>query len=137
MRIIVDVSELVALPARIERISRESARDLAIKLARSVSRQHDERFDRQQDPDGSPWRPRKDRKPHPILQETGALRRSVVVTARTEEIEVSASEPYARFHQDGTTFLPKRRFLGFGVGDLLDLADESETRMARYIGGRL
>jgi len=82
-------------------------------------------FAAEKSPDGLPWADRKDNKPHPILRLTGRLWGSVAASdppyAVREQYDAGATKvfvfgtdaPYAKFHQDGTSKMPARPFLGW------------------------
>ena len=50
---------------------------LTADLAAETVKQTQRRFDRRTAPDGSRWKPRKDNLPHPLLEKSGRLRRSI------------------------------------------------------------
>ena len=77
--IAVDLRDLHRLQATVAGIASDKAvlRDVAKGLAVASEVQTDRRFDRRQAPDGRPWAKRDKPAPHPILEKSGDLRRSV------------------------------------------------------------
>lgn len=71
-------------------------------------------FKKAQDPDGRPWKPRKDGDgTRALLVKSGRLRKSIRVTrADATAVRIGTNVPYAKFHNDGTTKIPQRKFLG-------------------------
>ncbi len=65
-----------------------------------------------------PWKPRKKegkRKGRAILVDSGDLRRSIVrepVNKTQLSVKISTDLPYAKVHNEGTTKMPKRQFMG-------------------------
>ena len=117
-RITVDLRGLATLPQRVTTVL-EAARSTRLKqeLAAEALRQHQQRFNRREAPDGSKWQPRKDSKPHPLLQETGKLRHSIRATPERDAVAVRATRPVrgvdvAAVHQHGGGRVPQREFLG-------------------------
>ena len=111
---------------------------LLAELTQQTAQQTQRRFDRRQAPDGTPWPPRRDAKPHPLLEETGRLRRSI----RERELQeregavATAGVPYAAAHQWGYEpgGLPQREFLGWGDDDLRDLEQTADGWLERHVG---
>ena len=110
------------------------------ELAAEALRQHQRRFSRREAPDGTPWAPRKREAPHPLLEDTGRLRRSmrgVVGGRRDERIDVKAGHGmvYPAVHQHGSQKLniPARPFLGFGESDIEQLRDTSEEWLGFHV----
>ena len=94
-----------------------------------------ENFDTQSDPEGIPWPPRRDNKPHPLLQETGKMRAAATggpgaieeVAADSLTMGVSLQAvPYAGFQNDGTRNIPAREYMGVG--------EATEAECERIIG---
>lgn len=77
----------------------------------------DEGFEREVDPYGAKWKPRKDNEPHKILGKTGTMRRSIKPRIGRNQVRFRASArsrkgfPYPRVHQLGGKRHPRRRFL--------------------------
>ena len=143
-RISVDFSQLDALGADLETLPRGYFRGrMAQQLAAAALQQHQDRFGRRVAPDGTPWAPRKDAKSHPLLEDTRRLRRSLRAVPggrQRERIDVKSwGVPYAMVHQGGSRKrnIPARPFLGFGEGDLLDLAGIAADSLARFVGEAL
>lgn len=141
IRITVDLRELETLTVHLDRAVRMSTEGLVAELGDRTLKQTARRFDARQAPDGSPWPPRKDSKPHPLLEETGRLRRSIQLRAPQEREALigTAGVPYAATQHFGSERrgIPARTFLGFAGEDLAELADTSERWMARFVGERL
>lgn len=72
------------------------------------------------DPDGKRWKPRKHKGDgHPLLIDTGKLLQSAVGTGGGRISQVTGSEltvgttvKYATVHNEGTSRMPKREFMG-------------------------
>jgi phage gpG-like protein len=63
--------------------------------------------------DGNKWQPRKDGSNRNLLVKTGKLKNSLVLSNATRNsITVSTNVDYASFHNDGTSKLSKREFMG-------------------------
>ena len=58
-----------------------------------------------------PWMPRVDNLSHPILRKSGALYSSIDYDVNGLEVSVFAGEEYGKYHDEGTSRLPKRPFL--------------------------
>ena len=60
----------------------------------------------------------------PILQQTGALMQSVidhpVIVISQNELTYGTNNPYAHFHEEGTSKMPERPFLGPAQEQVLD-----------------
>ena len=81
----VDLRELEALSVRLRALDRSP--DVAVltdRLAAKTIEQTERRYDARRAPDGTPWPPRKDRLPHPILEKTGRQRASIQIRERQE-----------------------------------------------------
>jgi len=65
-----------------------------------------------------PWKPRKKegkRKGRAILVDSGDLRRSIVREPANKtqlSVKISTDLPYAKVHNEGTSKMPKRQFMG-------------------------
>lgn len=111
--------------------------DLSQELAETSQRQTQRRFSQRRAPDGSRWPARKDKKPHPLLEESGRLRRSVVeqgVSAGGFELRTQGVE-YGAVHQYGwrARRIPPRPFLGFGAGDHEELVYVGDDWLERHV----
>lgn len=77
-------------------------------------------FDARRDPSGNKWRPRKGSYAHPMLEKTGAMRRSIYARAGRSEVRFGASArsrkgyPYPEVHQYGSKRVAQRQFLPEG-----------------------
>lgn len=70
-------------------------------------------FDQSRSPEGQRW-PALVREPErkPLIK-TGALLGSVGHAVHPDYVAIGYEMPYGRFHQEGTRWIPMRRFLGF------------------------
>lgn len=113
-------------------------------------------------PDGQQWLPRKDKKPHPLLNKSGDMMNSITAIRQgTAEVRVVAFSKYAMFHQHGVLMklkrtkprrpkvgpreraakfagprkwrLPPRPFMGLSDENLRDL----DKRLVSLVGSRL
>lgn len=70
----------------------------------------------------------------PILQQTGALMRSVVnhpvITISQNQLTYGTNNPYAEYHEEGTSKMPARPFLGPAQDEVLD---EIRQAYIRYL----
>jgi len=142
-------SEFLSLSAVVEHLAgMEINYETLLKAMRqTVIAETKKGFRDERDPDGVPWKPlkyprRNSKGRDRILQDTGLMRTSVTAQGgqNTDEIgptwlEWGTSVPYAKYHQDGTSRIPQRQFLGVGK-DLADavteqVADFVETEIAR------
>lgn len=85
----------------------------------------EERFVTKTDYKGKRWRRRKDNKPHPLLIETGRMKKAgmlrtygykTINTSRVPPVRITTIRyhnrtPYAHKHQHGTNFIPRRSFI--------------------------
>lgn len=63
--------------------------------------------------DGVPWAPNQKQDGRQQLVKTGRLRQSITILRRTNDSRVVGSNvPYAQYHNNGTSHLPKRQFIG-------------------------
>jgi phage gpG-like protein len=67
-----------------------------------------EGFEARQAPDGKAWAKRADDKPHPILEETGKMRRGWRVITSPKGITAKNKVKHTRFHQFGTRTMTAR-----------------------------
>jgi phage gpG-like protein len=77
-------------------------------IGRSVRRLITEGFEKRQAPDGKAWAKREDDKPHPILEETGKMRRGWRVITSPKGITAKNKMKHTRFHQFGTRTMVAR-----------------------------
>lgn len=66
-------------------------------------------FDGEQDPYGIPWAQRKKEYAHPILNRSGVMKSTIVVSSTPTGVRATALAPYAGFHQYGTRYMVARR----------------------------
>lgn len=79
--------------------------NLSSKLEVEIQRTYSD----ESDPYGSSWTPRKDEGDgHPILDDTGRMRRSFVLRIRKKGVHVVNTAKYATFHQFSTYKMPAR-----------------------------
>ena len=93
---------------------------------------HDERWARQEDPDGSPWAPlspryaaRKKKNPDLILVLDGFLRDTLAYNATASGLEFGSNRIYAATHQfgDDSRNIPARPWLGISADDETEILD--------------
>lgn len=100
-----DLDKLASNLAKIDAILDEVSTNLA-EEAINLTR---EGWDRQSDPYGSAWAPKKHPDGAAILVRTGALRNSWhVEKANRRGFTVASGQNYAKFHQDGTSRMQPR-----------------------------
>ena len=139
VRITVDLREVQTLLRHLGGIGSRDLSALTAELAQQTVDQTNRRYDQRRAPDGKPWPPRKDSKPHPLLEKSGRLRRSIQARALQEREATigTAGVPYAVVHQEGRGPIPARTFLGWGGADLAELTETAEAHMARFVGETL
>ena len=134
----IDLRDLSRLEIQAERLRTPDTSELIGDLARKSLEQTRRRFRRRETPDGNPWPPRVDNEPHPLLEKSGRLLRSIQPRAlQDDEFSLgTAGVPYAATHQYGYAErnIPARQFLGFGANDLLEIEETTDTWLARYVG---
>lgn len=88
------------------------------ELLQMVKQHHQESWSAGQDPaTGKAWQPRK--KPtgsHPLLKKSGKMLGSAKFKAATSPMifKATTNVSYGKFHQEGTSRMPQRRWLGLG-----------------------
>jgi phage gpG-like protein len=102
--------ELTRLEGRIAVWRRQVFGELLSDLAMMGVKQIKNRFIRERrSPDGAQWLPRKDKKPHPLLNKTGEMMDSITAIRQGEaEVRVAAFSKYAMFHQHGVRMKRKK-----------------------------
>jgi hypothetical protein len=102
-----------AIPRRLREQQRGELRRVASRaIERSVSELIQNQFDERRAPDGSPWAPRKPPTgTWPLLEKTGKMRRGFKVIASASQLKVLQSQPYLKFHQEGTSRMVARPVL--------------------------
>lgn len=88
-------------------------------VERILQRSHARQFATKGREFGSAWAPRKDSLPHPLMDKTGRLKRSLstrnadsVRTIRVDRIVYGTRVPYAKYHNRGTRNMPPRKVSG-------------------------
>lgn len=92
------------------------------KLQQIVEEYNKESWSKQQDPvDNTRWDPRKPPTGSwPILRKSGRMQDSTKFTSSGKMLfEAKTAVNYGSFHQNGTSKMPRRRWLGIG-GDVTD-----------------
>ena len=132
----VDARDLNRLIAATGNLGDARLSPLTADLAAETVKQTQRRFDRRTAPDGTRWKPRKDNLPHPLLEKSGRLRRSIGERDLQEkEAEIGTSGVvYAGVHQHGSDRIPQRQFLGWSTEDRADLVTTADDWMERYVG---
>ena len=103
-----------------------------------------ERFDKEQAPDGTKWKPlspariKQRLKRHKsgnmkILQDTGELRRSVQYEAGQTYVRIGSNLIYARTHQFGRGNIPARPFLGVTPNERKHINDMFRAYLKRHV----
>ena len=103
-----------------------------------------ERFDKEQAPDGTKWKPlspariKQRLKRHKsgnmkILQDTGELRRSVQYEAGQTYVRIGSNLIYARTHQFGRGYIPARPFLGVTPNERKHINDMFRAYLKRHV----
>lgn len=79
------------------------------------------------------WVPRKDDKPHALLQKKTLLRKSIrVVSVTNERVIIGSDRPYAAIHQLGGEHIPARPYLPFyKSGQMTPLGRQQVERALR------
>jgi phage gpG-like protein len=67
--------------------------------------------------DGTPWkRPKKETK-RPLLRKTDRMYNSIrVLRSSSRSVLIGTNVRYAKYHNEGTKYLPKRQFIGIDNG---------------------
>ena len=103
-----------------------------------------ERFDQEQAPDGTKWKPlsparvKQRLKRHKagsmkILQDVGELRRSIQYEAGPNYVRIGSNLKYARTHQFGRGNIPARPFLGVTPNERQHINDMVKAYLKRHI----
>ena len=103
-----------------------------------------ERFDKEQSPDGTKWKPlspariKQRLKRHKtgkmkILQDVGELRRSVKYEAGQKYVRIGSNLIYAKTHQFGRGNIPARPFLGVTQQERQHINDMFRTYLQRHV----
>ena len=103
-----------------------------------------ERFDKEQAPDGTKWKPlsparvKQRLKRHKsgsmkILQDVGELRRSIQYEAGPNYVRIGSNLKYARTHQFGRGNIPARPFLGVTPNERQHINDMVKAYLKRHI----
>ena len=103
-----------------------------------------ERFDKEQAPDGTKWKPlspariKQRLKRHKtgkmkILQDVGELRRSIQYEAGANYVRIGSNLKYARTHQFGRGNIPARPFLGVTVSERKHINNMFREYLKRHV----
>ena len=103
-----------------------------------------ERFDQEQAPDGTKWKPlspvrvKQRLKRHKsgsmkILQDVGELRRSIQYEAGPNYVRIGSNLKYARTHQFGRGNIPARPFLGVTPNERQHINNMFKAYLKRHI----
>lgn len=129
------------LDALAERMS--DAETLFTDIGEYLLRSHDERFEAQEAPDGTPWEPlspryraRKRRNADKILQLEGNLR-DLVYDASRDGLELGTNRIYGASHQFGRpeAGIPARPLLGLSADDEAELIEIVQDHLRDPLGG--
>jgi hypothetical protein len=99
-----------AIPRRLRELQRGEIRRAASRaIEQAVTELIQNQFDERRAPDGTPWAPRKPPTgTWPLLEKTGKMRRGFKVIASASQLKVLQSQPYLKFHQEGTSRMVAR-----------------------------
>lgn len=103
------------------------------ELLQVVKQHHQESWSASQDPaTGKAWQPRK--KPtgsHPLLRKSGKMLNSTKFKSDSHPMlfKATTNVSYGKFHQEGTSRMPQRRWLGLGGG----FEDKFASVVAKHI----
>ena len=128
-----DFRGLAGLDALIDRTVQRIRIDLVGEVARVVRENVQARIRAlKRDPfTGTPWRPRVDKKPHPLLVKSGKLLSSITSLAQPRGSVVTSFYKIAWFQQLGTRRgIPPRRFMGVGREMITDV----QQRIDQWVG---
>ena len=103
-----------------------------------------ERFDKEQTPEGSKWKPlapatvKRRLKRHKtgnmkILQDAGHLRRSIKYEAGSYYVKIGSNLKYARIHQFGGKHIPARPFLGVTPSERRHIKNLLASYLKRHV----
>jgi len=107
----------LSIGQKLRALSANGATIARAAIASNIRDSIEEGFETKRDPRGRPWAPRADSLPHPLLELTGAMRRSYRIDASGPNLRIvndAVSEqgrPYPLFHQTGTSKMPARKTL--------------------------
>ena len=102
---------LEALETKLQEVASDQTRDQMLEAVGAKCLELvQEGFNKEQDPYGEAWKPRKhDKRGHRILDDSGTMKSSYSVDVASDGVAISNSAPYSAYHQDGTTTMPQRR----------------------------
>ena len=109
--------------------------DLLNRVAQRIGKQTRDRIRREKrSPDGTPWAPRKDNKPHPLLQDSRKMERSIKAARESKTlIKVGSNIGYDKFHQGGTRKMPAREVYGLSAGNVDDIERLINSWVERFL----
>ena len=103
------------------------------ELNKLVEEHHKEAWSNQQDPvDGKSWAPRKQPTGSwPILKKSGKMLNSTQFKSDNHPMlfKATTNVSYGKFHQEGTSRMPQRRWLGLGS----DFTDRFSKVVAKHL----
>ena len=103
------------------------------ELTKFVEQYHKEAWTDQKDPvDGKSWTPRKPPTgQHPLLRKTGRMFDTTKFKSDAHPMlfKATTNVAYGKFHQDGTSRMPQRRWLGLGS----DFSDKFATVLRKHL----
>ena len=124
---------MIAFKLTIPKVNQKWWQSSRKELLQTVKQHHQESWSAQQDPStGKAWTPRK--KPtgsHPLLKKSGKMLGSTKFKADQHPMlfKATTNVSYGKFHQNGTSNMPQRRWLGLGG----DFESKFSRVVARHI----
>lgn len=85
--------------------------DVLSRAAEKIERDIQSNFSAGADPYGVSWTPRRVEPSHPIMDRSGTLKSSYVISSKSGTLSAKNTAPYSGFHQHGTVYLPQRLVL--------------------------
>ena len=87
---------------------------------------------------GAKWEPRKDNKPHPLLERTGKMRSSFAQRLGDEYVEIFNPTPYFKYHQSNKARrkLPRRIMLKLDEIRKVFIVKEFQRHLHKSVTGR-
>jgi phage gpG-like protein len=132
MYVVVEVRGVEEVLALFTRIGNPEYHRLLSTLGLTLEEQTINHFAEQAGPEG-PWPPT--RRGGTALVDTGRLRGSITHAVFPDEVRVGTNVHYGKYHQMGTSRIPRRMFLGPSEKDKSELQNVIESFIARTIAG--